>query len=247
MAKKTFDKTEDASPLYYKLSRILRERISNGEYPPGAKIPTEPKLCEEFGISRVTVRQAVEILENRGYVERQQGRGTFVRKWGTSGFGWRFSGVRDLLYLTEDTWLELISKRKIKASKRIADDLDVPQGQPVYVFKGIKHMINDKSRALYRAYTSESIGREISIKPIKSQLLYLQVEKISREPIKSVKQSIYATLAGGKNAEELGVQPGSPLLVVNRIFRSETERPLLLTFNHYPGESTQSVSILERL
>ena len=77
-------------------------------------------------------------------------------------------------------------------------------------------------------------------------ILYLEVEKISREPIKSAKQFIYATLADGKNAEELGVQPGGPLLVAKRIFRSETEKPMLVTFNHYPGESTQSVSVLER-
>jgi DNA-binding GntR family transcriptional regulator len=137
-------------------------------------------------------------------------------------------------------------KKQCLITKRIADDLEVPQGQPVYVFKGIRHMINSKSRASYKAYTSELIGREISIKPIESQLLYLEVEKISREPIMSAKQFIYATLADGKNAEEMGVQPGSPVLVAKRIFRSETESPLLVTFNYFPGESTQSVSVIER-
>jgi len=246
MAKKTFSNPEDASPLYFKLAQTLRERIINGEYPPGAKIPTEPKLCEEFGLSRITIRQAVEMLESGGYVKRQQGRGTFVKEWGTSGLGWSFGNVEDIVSLGENTRLELIGKRKIKASRPIAEDLEVPQGQPVYIFKGIKHIIDSKNKASYSAYTSESIGRDISIKSIESRLLYLEIEKISREPVKSVKQFIYATLADRKNAEELGVQPGSAVLVAKRIFRSETERPLLVTFNHFPGESTQSVSVLER-
>ncbi|MBL7177647.1 MAG: UTRA domain-containing protein [Desulfobacteraceae bacterium] len=57
---------------------------------------------------------------------------------------------------------------------------------------------------------------------------------------------MYATLADGKNAKEMGVQPGSAVLVAKRIYRSETERPLYVTFNYFPGESMQSVSDIER-
>jgi len=65
-------------PLYRQLEEILKQRIKNGELKPGVQIPTEFELCEEFGISRISVRQALAELANDGFLCRHQGRGTFV-------------------------------------------------------------------------------------------------------------------------------------------------------------------------
>ena len=109
---------------------------------------------------------------------------------------------------------------------------------------------------MYRAYIVEAIGRKISIKAIESQKygaekishrsLYLEVEKITQEPFKSIKQFIYAVQADDQIAGAVGVQPGRPLLAAKRIFRNEAETPLMVTFNYFPGEIAQSVSIIER-
>ena len=58
------------------------QRILNGEWPPGANLPAEPELCEEFGVARGTLRQALSKLEQMGYVRRERGRGTFVANRG---------------------------------------------------------------------------------------------------------------------------------------------------------------------
>lgn len=65
--------------LHAQLSAALREQIRNGGLRPGAQLPTELVLATEYGISRGTVRQAMDALVREGYVERVQGRGTFVR------------------------------------------------------------------------------------------------------------------------------------------------------------------------
>lgn len=65
-------------PLYTQVSEILVQRILNGEWQPGMSLPAEPELCEEFGVARGTLRQALSKLENMGYVRRERGRGTFV-------------------------------------------------------------------------------------------------------------------------------------------------------------------------
>ncbi|MBN1202483.1 MAG: GntR family transcriptional regulator [Anaerolineae bacterium] len=65
-------------PLYVQVSEILVQRILNGEWQPGMSLPAEPELCEEFGVARGTLRQALSKLENMGYVRRERGRGTFV-------------------------------------------------------------------------------------------------------------------------------------------------------------------------
>jgi GntR family transcriptional regulator len=65
-------------PRYAQLSALLRRRIERGEWPPGAQLPTLESLMEEFGVARVTVRQAVNLLARDGLVSAQRGRGTFV-------------------------------------------------------------------------------------------------------------------------------------------------------------------------
>lgn len=67
-------------PLYHQLETNLRERILAGEWTPGEQIPTEEQLGEMYGVSRITIRQAVRNLVDTGYLERGQGRGTFVRE-----------------------------------------------------------------------------------------------------------------------------------------------------------------------
>ncbi|MFD2130379.1 GntR family transcriptional regulator [Pseudogracilibacillus auburnensis] len=65
-------------PLYLQLEEILKERIISGQYPKNTLIPSEPELKEEFGVSIITVRKAVEQLSQQGYVEKRSGIGTTV-------------------------------------------------------------------------------------------------------------------------------------------------------------------------
>jgi DNA-binding LacI/PurR family transcriptional regulator len=65
-------------PIYLQLSDILLQRILSGEWQPGSSLPAEPELCEEFGVARGTIRQALSRLENEGVIQRERGRGTFV-------------------------------------------------------------------------------------------------------------------------------------------------------------------------
>lgn len=66
-------------PLYDLALRKMEEFIKNGAWPPGYKLPSEAKLSEEFGISRMTLREALRVLEEENLIVKQQGVGTFVR------------------------------------------------------------------------------------------------------------------------------------------------------------------------
>jgi GntR family transcriptional regulator len=67
-------------PLYRQVEMDLNRRIKAGEWPPGAKIPSEPVLCAQYSVSRVTMREAVTRLVQHGLLRKEQGRGTFVRE-----------------------------------------------------------------------------------------------------------------------------------------------------------------------
>ena len=96
-----------AVPLYIQVAAELRRRIESGRWASGQKISTIEDLQEEFGVARVTVRQAVELLEKDGLVRRQQGRGTFVT-----------TDVEDTRWLKLDTsWSSLIETLKHNVPK----------------------------------------------------------------------------------------------------------------------------------
>jgi GntR family transcriptional regulator len=67
-------------PFYFQLAEALEEEIRSGRFEPGTRLPSEPELCEHYGLSRTTVRQALARLEQRGLIERLKGQGTFVRR-----------------------------------------------------------------------------------------------------------------------------------------------------------------------
>jgi len=67
-------------PLYHQLAELLSARILRGELATGARLPSEPDLSRLHGIGRPTVRQATELLVQRGLIERRRGSGTYVRK-----------------------------------------------------------------------------------------------------------------------------------------------------------------------
>jgi GntR family transcriptional regulator len=68
----------DAAPRYLQIADLMRQRIARGQWPVGEKLPSLEALAQEFGVARLTVRQAVDLLTRDGLVSPQQGRGTFV-------------------------------------------------------------------------------------------------------------------------------------------------------------------------
>jgi GntR family transcriptional regulator len=103
-------------PLYIQVASALRRRIETGEWQPGQKISTLEELEQEFEVARVTVRQATELLQDEGLVQRQQGRGTFVT-----------GKVQDKHWLQlETSWDALIAPIKSNVPKFIEVDNPPP-------------------------------------------------------------------------------------------------------------------------
>lgn len=76
--RQTFNYDRSRFPLYVQVASVMRQRIESGHWKVGDKISTIEELEAEFGIARVTVRQAIEILREEGLLDARQGRGTFV-------------------------------------------------------------------------------------------------------------------------------------------------------------------------
>lgn len=135
------DATEKGSkePLYRQVERAIRDRILSGDWLPGDQIPSEERLCEDFGVSRVTIRQALRILADDGLLSRGRGRGTFVRTPTLT------SGVRGLRSFTEDMGAVgmdaaavVLACTRVRAPTNIAQHLDLSIGDDVVMLHRLR-------------------------------------------------------------------------------------------------------------
>ena len=117
-------------PLHRQLFLVLHDEIDRGVMAPGDALPTEQTLCDQFGVSRITVRRALADLAELGYIERRQGVGSFVRRHGPAdvgdylGSGRTFmQGLRQTQFETEVDVVELGVRRPPAV---IADALEAP-------------------------------------------------------------------------------------------------------------------------
>src|ERR1700753_141122 len=111
--------TDAGVPLHRQLFLVLHDEIDRGVIAPGEALPTEQTLCDEFGVSRITVRRALADLAEQGYIERRQGVGSFVRQHGpadVSSAGRSFmEGLRQTQFETEVDVVELRTRRPPRA------------------------------------------------------------------------------------------------------------------------------------
>jgi GntR family transcriptional regulator len=182
-------------PLYFQLEKVLRKRILSGKTPFDHPLPTEKELGQEFGVSRITVRQALKALEDDQLIRREQGRGTFVSFRRDRPFQFRLYGkVDDLFHLGGHTSLKLQAKRLITPPADITQDMRLSPEEKVYLFEGIRHLY-DGHDAFFLAYVPEAIGRNIDLKEPGGPLLIERVEREALETVKRSQQIISASIA----------------------------------------------------
>ena len=120
---------EYTPPKYAQVITEVQRRIESGEYPPGSLLPSEHQLSAEFGIARPTVVRALRVLRQEGWIDTQQGKGSFVR--GRSAMAGMAAGRRGQDELDRDESREsgeLVTTGKASAPARIAALLDLAEG-----------------------------------------------------------------------------------------------------------------------
>ena len=233
-------------PLYYQLEKVLRKRILSGKLKADQAVPTEKELCREFGVSRITVRQALLSLESDNLIRREQGRGTFVSFRNDNNFQFRLYGtVDDLFHLGVKTTLNLQSKKLISPSPEFIQDMKLKSGEKLYVFEGLRHLINER-QAFFQAYVPEEIGEKIKLTDPDRPLFIERVEKEALETVKRSRQITYASVADNKLASILKVKKGHPLLVIKRVYFSKSGRALEMAITFFPGDAYKGVAELVR-
>jgi GntR family transcriptional regulator len=162
--------SHNAMPLYLQVKDSIRRRILSKEWKSGSRIPIESELCDMYGVSRITVRKALESLQSEGYLIKLQGRGTFVNKntieQRLSKF-YSFSGELQKKGMHEHA--KLISFSKTKADEEQAENLRCQIGDPVYRIERVR-CTEDKPYAVEVSYIPLRFAPGLTEEPIKSGL-----------------------------------------------------------------------------
>lgn len=127
-------------PRYMQLAQTLLNEIESGKYPVGSQLPTEFDLCDQFGISRSTAREAVKRLVQIGLVVRQPGVGTTVRaRTETESCRQSVAGVADLYQYATDTTLIIESSETCEIDAAQAQRLEAAAGETWLHLRGQRH------------------------------------------------------------------------------------------------------------
>lgn len=222
-------------PLYVQAAGQIRLKIEKGDWLPGQQLPVIEALQAEFGLSRATIREALEVLESEGLIERFRGRGTFVR----SHLPERRSHV------LPTRWDELI-----RGLKTIKPELVAPISEEDGAF--LRDVQAGSAVGLYvRFQRVHSRGSEpyclIDIH-LRKDVFAADSERFQRDPVVLVlverhgelaaaaRQRVTFSIADERTASALGIALGAPVVEILRTITDADGRVVVHTYARYPGE-----------
>lgn len=201
-------------PLYSQLRDQLLARIRDMR--PGESIPTEPELEQEFGVSRATVRRAVETLVADGYLERRQGRGTRVRdRPETQNVGQVYSWTDEMRQRGVPTSSSHLVVRRAIAGRRVAGELGIKRSDPVVVISRVRN-INGVPTAIMVNFLDEKAVPSLADRGLPGDSLYVELAETYGIELVAGEEIIRARDATAAEAALLDIEDGASVLNVRR-------------------------------
>ena len=211
-------------PLYHRMYLVLRQRILEGRYPSDQPLPNELEIAQQSGVSRVTVRRAMERLASEALIERRRGRGTFVTaNASTPHFEASLSGLLDtMLAMGLKTQVTLLEFAYVTPPAAIQRDLGIGPSEVVQLAVRVRRYKNEPLCHL-TTYVPESVGKTYQASDLSNVPLLQLLEQAGVVPVEA-DEHITAKLADPDVAGPLNVELGVPLLQVTRITRDVNGR-----------------------
>ncbi|MBK5960438.1 GntR family transcriptional regulator [Rhodoplanes elegans] len=200
-----------------RLYLLLRDRIVTGAVAPGGRLPSEPALAQEHGVSRVTVRRALDLLADEGLVRRRVGSGTFVEDVPASRpIVADFSNVlSNLIEMGRTTAVKLLSFAYVVPPASIAEPLGLARGERVQRSVRVR-LIDGQPFSYLTTHVPERIGLTYSERDL-ATIPLLELMERSGVVAERATQSISASLVGPETAEALDLAPGDPVISLTRV------------------------------
>lgn len=222
-------------PRYVQLADLMRQRIARGNWARDRKLPSLEELTGEFGVARVTVRQAIDLLAREGLVSPQQGRGTFVT--GAPGRGRNISVVTTLAELArvyEDTQPKVVNIQESVSSAPLQAGDGV--AAPSYAFMRRVHFRDGHPYCVIDIYIDERIFRRAPDK-FRSKTVIPLLTKMKGVSIAGAHQVLTIGSADVEVARQLELPMNAPVAEVRRTFTDAAGTVIYLANVTYRGDA----------
>jgi GntR family transcriptional regulator len=203
-------------PLHRQLFLVLHDEIARGAIAPGEALPTEQSLCDQFGVSRITVRRALADLAEQGYIERRQGVGSFVRQRDRSDAAPPAGSYMDSLRQTQfQTSVDLVEYDIRLPPTAIGDALG-GSAEMLHILRTRRERRTREPLMITEAWLPADLSDVLSASALRRTPLY-ELLSGAGIVIDRMQHEITAEIAGPRNARLLNVAIGSALVRVNRL------------------------------
>lgn len=222
-----------AAPRYLQIADLLRQRIARGQWPLGDKLPSLEALVEEFGVARLTVRQAVDLLAREGLVSPQQGRGTFViavparQQWLKV-----LTSLDDLARAYRDDKPEIVNIDESVAHAPLTPEDGTPAERYVYMRR--VHLKDGRPYCVIDLYLDERVFRRHAER-FRSETV-IPILAAMRDGVAHAEQVLTIGTADVEVARRLQVPVNAPVAEVRRVLNDAAGRVIYLGEVKYRGD-----------
>ena len=226
-----------AAPRYRQVAAELERAIANGGLRPHDRLASERAIAEKHGLSRMTARQAVELLVRRGTVYRRPGSGTFVSPPRVAHTLQRLAGFSEQMRAQGITpsarVLEMRRTQRVDAEARTA--LELAPGGRAWTVRRVRHG-DGEPLLLETFWIPDALCPDLTRRDLAEGSLYdLLRSRYGIDPC-TADESIEPAVLEPADARHLGARPGAPALVVTRTARDRDGRPVEFARDLYRGD-----------
>ena len=233
-------------PLYHQIREELRARILDRTYAPHGKLPSESELMGAFGVSRITVRQALRDLHKEGLIFSIQGKGCFVTKPKAVQELARLQGFGEAMAQHgHETASRVIFLEEVPARPAVATALRIEPGALVVELQRVRYL----SRApvsLDVSFFPLEIGRRLAHADLISRDVFAVLENDLGLRLRAADLTLEATTADAALSRHLAIAQGAAVLRIERLSYGDGERPVDFEYLYYAGDAHQYRLRIER-
>ncbi|POM27017.1 HTH-type transcriptional repressor YvoA [Actinomadura rubteroloni] len=202
-------------PKYFQLRALLLNLIDGADLPLDAPIPSERELCARYRVSRMTVRQAIELLVGEGRLNRVPGKGTFVARPKLEMPLRLVSFTEDMLARGMRPGGADLDRRTVTADARLARLFDIPAGTPVHVVERLR-TADGEPMAVERSHILAALAPDLLDRRLADRSLHGVLEAVYGLVFDAGDQTIDAGLAEADEARHLEIPRGGAVLRLQR-------------------------------
>ena len=234
------------TPLHTQITEALRRQIQSTELKAGENFPSERELAERYGVSRMTVRQALRHLRQENLIYHERGVGTFVSSRKIDVHTRNLSGFsEEMLSLGLVPSSRVLKLKRESADESIAADLNLEAGAEVFHLERLR-LADGEPMAFESTYLPSLLCPELDQIDLTVNSLYKVLAESYSLPMHHAAESLEAAAANRFLAQQLGIKTGSPVLVVYRVVFTESNQPIETAHTTYRADRYRATFYLSK-